>query len=382
MISRRAFLQTSLASGLISVAPRLAVAAAPGDERFVFIILRGGMDGLDIVQPYGDPHLARLRPGLAKTPDSGLIDLDGFFGLTSDLKGLGDMWSSKELAFVHAVSSPYRARSHFEAQDSLENGTASPSGAHDGWLNRFLSLMPSPGPELAADLMPTSSIVLSGANNVDRWQPNTDLRLDGDIEFFLHRLYEGHDDFAAALKRAIVSESEDLDGPASRGNTLTGSYARLAARMLSRHARIAAISVNGWDSHQNQAGILRRPTRELTDGILELRKELGPLWKKTTFVAVSEFGRTVRSNGTHGTDHGTGGLMLIGGGAVNGGRMAGPAWPGLGEGRLYEDRDLMPVDDVRRYIAWLLMGLYGAGRQQLASAVFPGLELGSDPGLL
>ncbi len=382
MISRRALLQTALASGLISVAPRLAVAAAPGDQRFVFIILRGGMDGLDIVQPYGDPNLARLRPGLAKTPDTGLLDLDGFFGLTPDLKGLGELWSSKQLAFVHAVSPPYRARSHFEAQDSLENGTASPTGAHDGWLNRFLSLMPAPSPELAADLMPTSSIVLSGTNKVDRWQPNTDLRLDADIEFFLHKLYEGHDDFATALNRAIISESEDLDGPAGRGNTVTGSYARLAAAMLSRHARIAAISVNGWDSHQNQAGILRRPTRELADGILELRKSLGPLWKKTTFVAVSEFGRTVRSNGTAGTDHGTGGLMLIGGGAVNGGRMTGPAWPGLGDGRLYEDRDLMPADDVRRYIAWLLMGLYGAGRQQLASAVFPGLELGNDPGLL
>ncbi len=382
MISRRAFLQTSLASGLISIAPRLAVAAAPGDNRFVFIILRGGMDGLDIVQPYGDPDLARLRPGLAKTPDTGLIDLNGFFGLTPDLRDLADMWTSKELAFVHAVSSPYRARSHFEAQDSLENGTASPSGAHDGWLNRFLSLLPSPGPEFAADLMPTSSLVLSGANKVDRWQPNTDLRLDGDIEFFLHKLYEGHDDFAAAFKQAIISESEDIDGTAGHGKTVTGSYARLAARMLSRHARIAAISVTGWDSHQNQAGILRQPTHQLADGILELKKELGPLWKKTTFVAVSEFGRTVRINGTLGTDHGTGGLMLIGGGAINGGRMVGPAWPGLGDGHLYEDRDLKPVDDVRRYIAWLLMGLYGAGREQLASAVFPGLEVGNDPALL
>jgi uncharacterized protein (DUF1501 family) len=152
--------------------------------------------------------------------------------------------------------------------------------------------------------------------------------------------------------------------------------------MLAGKARIAAISVTGWDSHQSQAGALRRPTRELADGILTLKGELGPLWKKTTFVAVSEFGRTVRSNGTKGTDHGTGGLMLIGGGAIRGGRMVGPAWPGLGDGRLYEDRDLMPTDDVRRYMAWLLMGLYGASREPLVATVFPGLDIGSDPGLL
>jgi uncharacterized protein (DUF1501 family) len=113
-----------------------------------------------------------------------------------------------------------------------------------------------------------------------------------------------------------------------------------------------------------------------------LKKELGSLWTKTTFVAVSEFGRTVRTNGTNGTDHGTGGLMMIGGGAVAGGRMAGPAWPGLGEGRLYEDRDLMPTDDVRRYVAWLLMGLFGVAREPLLASVFPGLDLGVDPGLV
>ena len=382
MITRRTFLQLSTTSGLVAFGPRLSLASAPGDNRFVFIILRGGMDGLDMVQPYGDPALMTRRPELVATADNGLVDLDGFFGLSPKLKGLADLWSARELTFAHAVSSPYRSRSHFEAQDTLENGTGSATGAHDGWLNRFLSLLSGRSVETAIDLMPSSSLVMAGKNKVDRWLPNADLKLGAEMEFFLDRIYQGHNDFEDALKQAKISESEDIDGPQRRGKTVTGGYAKLAAKMLRNRARIAAISINGWDSHQNQEGLLHRPTQELTDGILTLKQELGPVWKKTVFVAVSEFGRTVRSNGTRGTDHGTGGLMMIGGGAVNGGRMSGPAWPGLGEGQLYEDRDLMPKDDVRRYIAWLLMGQYGARAADLSSTVFPGLDVGSDPHLI
>jgi uncharacterized protein (DUF1501 family) len=382
MFSRRNFLKLSVASGLVAVAPGLSVAAAPGDNRFVFIILRGGLDGLAAVQPYGDPALAVLRPELARTPANGLIDLDGFFGLAQEFSGLADLWRQKELVLVHAVSSPYRARSHFEGQDTLENGTDSAGGARDGWLNRFLSLVPASDVDFAADLMPSSSLVLAGSNRVSRWEPTADLKLAGDAEFFLRQLYRDHPDFTEALDRAIISEAGDIDGPERRGETKSGGYAKLAAKMLSARARIAALSISGWDTHQNQAAVLRRPARELTDAVATLKTELGPLWKKTTFVAVSEFGRTVRQNGTRGTDHGTGGVMWVGGGAVNGGRMAGPSWPGLGEGRLYENRDLMPVDDVRRYLAWLLMSLFGTTRDQIATSVFPGVDIGSDPRLL
>ena len=382
MITRRELLRLSLASGLVSFGPRLSLASAPGDNRFVFVMLRGGMDGLDMVQPYGDPRLAELRPGLAATPADGLIDLDGFFGLSPKLRDLAKLWSARELAFVHAVSSPYRSRSHFEAQDTLENGTGSATGAHDGWLNRFLSLLSDRRFDTAVDLMPNASLVMSGPNKVDRWLPNADLKLDAEMEYFLTRLYQGHSDFEDALQKAKLSEAEDIDGPARRGRTVTGGYAKLAAKMLRNRARIAAISVQGWDSHQNQEGLLRRPTRELADGILTLKEELGPVWRKTTLVAVSEFGRTARINGTGGTDHGTGGLMLIAGGAINGGRMAGPRWPGLGEGQLYEDRDLLPGDDVRRYLAWLLKASYGVRDADLTSAVFPGLDMGSDPRLV
>jgi len=382
MITRRGLLRLSLASGLVSLGPRLSLAGAPGDNRFVFIMLRGGMDGLDMVQPYGDPLLAKLRPGLASTPADGLTDLDGFFALTPKLKELAPLWSAKELAFVHAVSSPYRARSHFEAQDTLENGTGSATGAHDGWLNRFLSLLADRRFDTAVDLMPNASLVMSGNNRVDRWLPNADLKLDGELAFFLGRIYQGHSDFENALTQAYASEAEDIDGPARRGRTLTGGYAKLAAKMLRGRARIAALAVRGWDSHQNQQGLLKRPTKELSDGILTLKEELGPVWQKTTLVAVSEFGRAVRINGTDGTDHGTGGLMMIAGGAVNGGRMAGPKWPGLGESQLYENRDLMPVDDVRRYLAWVLKALYGARDADLTARVFPGLDMGSDPRLV
>ena len=126
---------------------------------------------------------------------------------------------------------------------------------------------------------------------------------------------------------------------------------------------------------------MRRALSALSSGILRLQSDLGPVWGRTTVLVMTEFGRTAFENGSRGTDHGTGGTMILAGGAVKGGQVWGD-WPGLAEAQLLDRRDLMPTRDVRAYAAWTLHGLFGTGRGALSSVVFPGLDMGSDPGLL
>jgi uncharacterized protein (DUF1501 family) len=157
--------------------------------------------------------------------------------------------------------------------------------------------------------------------------------------------------------------------------------AAFAAERLVDDTRIAAFSLGGWDTHRRQDNALPRALGQLADAILTLQTGLGPVWAKTAVIAMTEFGRTVRENGTQGTDHGTGGAMVLAGGAVRGGRVLG-RWPGLDEADLYDRRDLLPTGDVRDYAAWALRSAFGIERAVLEGQVFPGLSLGADPGLL
>ena len=157
--------------------------------------------------------------------------------------------------------------------------------------------------------------------------------------------------------------------------------ARFAADRLRADTRIAAWSINGFDTHSNQARQLPRTLADLSDNILALREALGPVWGKTAVVAMTEFGRTARANGTKGTDHGTGGAMLFAGGALRGGQVV-RDWPGLAEADLYDRRDLMPTRDVRAHAGWMMRQLFGLEAGLIERTVFPGVELGPDPKLI
>lgn len=157
--------------------------------------------------------------------------------------------------------------------------------------------------------------------------------------------------------------------------------ARFTADRLNRETRIATFSISGWDTHAAQANTLKRALTQLSEAILTLRDELGRNWDTTTVMAMTEFGRTARENGSAGTDHGTGGAMLVAGGAVRGGRVLGE-WPGLAEGDLYAGRDLMPVRDIRAYAAWAMHQKFGIAKSTLEGAIFPGLDMGGNPRLL
>jgi uncharacterized protein (DUF1501 family) len=382
-MERRLFLRSlgvfgcSLAAHPLTTTLTLAEGSpALGENRLVVIILRGAMDGLDVLQPKGDAGYSAARPTLV----SPATDLDGFFALNNNLSGLLPLWQAGEMGFVHATSTPYRdKRSHFDGQDMLEAGTGTDIDAgkqRDGWLNRLLQALPGAGSETAWAVGREAMPILAGRADTRSWAPDQALRISPAAEALLQHVY--HDD---PLFREAGAQAFELseDGPEPRDADVIVNF---AAERLRDTARIAAFSLNGWDTHKGQIGGLRRPLGQLQQAILNLRDKLGPeVWGKTVVLAMTEFGRTVRENGTKGTDHGTGGAMLYAGGAVQGGKVLGQ-WPGLAEADLYDRRDLLPTSDVRDWAAQALQGLYGLDRSFLETSVFPGLSMDAPASLI
>lgn len=391
MLSRRLFLKSTALIGCSAAAhPMLSsmtFAAASGENRLVVIILRGAMDGLDVFQPYGDPALRQLRKTLSGGPDKGAQDLDGFFALHPSLAPLMPLWRAGELAFAPAVSTPYRdKRSHFDGQDMLEAGTGTDvetRSQRDGWLNRLLQTMPGVQSDTAYSVGLEDMRILDGAAPAKSWSPQTRFKLSAQGQRLLAHVW--HDDplFRPAGEQAIEIINDDLariepaEGPARDAQAL----ARFTADRLNRETRIASFSISGWDSHARQGPVIDRALQRLGTAILTLRADLGANWSRTTVLAMTEFGRTVRENGTGGTDHGTGGAMLVAGGNIRGGRAIG-CWPGLAEGDLYAGRDLMPLRDIRAHAAWAMRDLFDIPRDVLERSVFPGLDMGENPRIL
>ncbi|WP_370301177.1 DUF1501 domain-containing protein, partial [Pseudooceanicola sp.] len=322
---------------------------------------------------------------------------DGRFALHPALGALAPLGRAGELSFVHAVSTPYRdKRSHFDGQDLLEAGTASLSGVRDGWLNRMLSKVPGIEARTAFAIGHGEMKVLSGPVPVSDWSPEADLVLTPQAVRLAEMMMEDDPAFHAALSEALMLSSGGETGAMTETEVDSGmmalpapmrgkahlKVAEFAAEQLRGDTRIASFSINGWDTHNRQDKAIQPALQRLADTVLGLQAGLGAeIWGKTAIVAMTEFGRTARVNGTGGTEHGTGGVMLLAGGAIRGGKVYGD-WPGLAEADLYARRDLMPTNDVRAPAAWIMRGLAGLDRTLLEQAVFPGLDMGRDPGLL
>lgn len=390
MLNRRGFLRGSALLGCSLAAhplmTRVTFASAPGENRLVVIILRGAMDGLDVFQPYGDPMLAKIRRTISVGPQQGAFDLDGFYALHPALEMLLPLWKSGELAFAQAVSTPYRdKRSHFDGQDVLEAGSGNDLPEIQrvgGWLNRLLQVMPGATSETAYSVGTDEMKILSGKIRAKSWSPDADLALSAQAQLLLEQIY--HED---PIFRDAAADAGELGGGKMGDFSAKGptgdvqALARFAASRLNGESRVAAYSITGWDTHAQQKGVLSRALARLGDSILALRDELGANWQRTTVMAMTEFGRTARENGSGGTDHGTAGALLMAGGAIHGGKAYGD-WPGLGEGQLYADRDLMPLRDIRAYSGWAMHNLFGVSRSDLETRIFPGLDLGDDPRFL
>ena len=387
-LTRRDILKRSALIGCCAAASPLltplSLAAAPWEGRLVVIILRGGMDGLDVVQPWGAPEYAEVRSSLKAGPSHGAHDLDGFFALHPALGPLMPLWARQELGFVHAVATPYRdKRSHFDGQNLLEAGTDSLGGARDGWLNRILQVMPGVSGRTAFAIGNGEMNLLAGRAPVADWTPDAHLTMSPQAARLAELVMQQDPAFHAALSEAMMLSETEADGMSKPGRGKAHiKIAEFAAAQLRGETRVASFSINGWDTHNRQARSLPRALSRLSDTILTLQNGLGQgLWQNTAIVAMTEFGRTVRENGTGGTDHGTGGAMVLAGGAIRGGRVWGD-WPGLAEADLYDRRDLMPTQDVRAPAAWVMRAMTGLDRAVLESAVFPGLQMGVDPGIL
>jgi len=377
----------------------MTFAQAPWENRLAVIILRGGMDGLGALPPIEDPGYAALRPTLSINPGA---PLDFGFALHPSLEPLRPLWASGDLAFLPAVSTPYRdRRSHFDGQDILEAGTSGdvgPSARRAGWLSRLLAEVPGLSADTAFAVGRDKPLILTGPFAGRSWSPATRLDLSPQSRLLLELVYADDPAFHAASGAALelaqaLGVSEDIGSfaemsqmqmenrAAQRRADGAKEIARFAAARLREDTRIAAFSLDGWDTHRGQGSNLSQALKRLSDAILTLRDDLGPIWDKTAVLAMTEFGRTAAENGTGGTDHGTGGLMIAAGGAVRGGKLYG-RWPGLDESDLYQRRDLAPTGDVRRYSAWAMADLFGFDRALLEGVAFPGLEMGTNPRLM
>ncbi|WP_176082982.1 DUF1501 domain-containing protein [Martelella sp. HB161492] len=372
--SRRAFLTGACSLAALPLTSRFALAKGPGENRFVAIVLRGAMDGLDLVQPYGDARLFSLRPELALTPDKGLLDLDGRFGLHPAAKELFPLFKAQELSFVHSVSTPYRnQRSHFDGQDILETGGNSHAES-SGWLNRAVGLVRG-GDIRAIDVATGADLILQGDSPAEIWSPHDSVGMSGDEIAMLQHLFSDEQDFATAFQQALDADQNTRStfGKRKPGASTTG-LARMAGGFLKTDYRMAAFSVLGWDTHIDQTRQFASATDTLASAIVTLRQAMGEdAWRHTAVVASTEFGRTARQNGTGGTDHGTGSCAILAGGAIPGGRVI-TDWPGLKDGDLLDDRDLKPTADIREIFALMLNRQFGISRNALASTVFPGLS--------
>ncbi|MFT4150353.1 MAG: DUF1501 domain-containing protein [Paracoccaceae bacterium] len=381
LLSRREFLIGCSVAASPLLTP-VTFAAAPGENRLVVIVLRGAMDGMDVLRPVGDPALLALRPGLAAGAAADPLVLDGFYALHPALSGLMPLWQKGELGFATAVATPYRTRSHFEAQDALESGTGDADGptaapAGDGWLNRAVGRLGGFDADTAVMIGQEPMLIMEGAAPVRHWLPVDESRMSDQGESLLMRLYDADPAFAAAWAetQALRDETTDRKQPGEKD-----PLGRYVAERLNAESRIATFSVAGWDTHHNQTGALPKRLGPLADLLLTLRSELGRHWAHTAVIALTEFGRTAHENGTGGTDHGTGGTAILAGGALKGGKVWGQ-WPGLDEASLLDRRDLMPTSDVRGYAARMLHEMFGIGQGDLEAAVFPGLSMQEMPQL-
>jgi uncharacterized protein (DUF1501 family) len=371
MFDRRTFLTGSAAALALLGAPGLAVAQAATDRRFVFVIQRGAADGLGTLAPTGDPAFAGVRGAFAEDLAGG-SRIGDFFTLHPNLAETARLHAAGEALFVHAVSSPYRERSHFDGQNVLETGGNAAYALRDGWMNRLLGLLPAAG-QRAIAVSATVPVVLRGAHEVASYAPSALPDASDDLLTRVAALYEGDAELHSAWAQAMQTRETagDLGAGGGRNAAATGA---LAARLLAGEAgaRLAVIETGGWDTHANQRGRLGFQLRGLDGLIGALKAGLGADWATTLVLVATEFGRTAAPNGTGGTDHGTGAMAMLLGGAVAGGRVIAD-WPGLGQAALHEGRDLRPTMDLDALIASAVAQHYRLDHARTARALFPNL---------
>lgn len=396
--TRRALLLRSAALFAWAYLPRIARAEGR-DPRFLAIVLRGGLDGLAVVAPVGDPDWRKLRGDKALTLDgqSPALPLDDFFALNSAMPNLHRLYRAGQALFVHAAATPYRERSHFDGQDVLESGLPGPGAIDTGWLNRALTALAPGGSAAGADrqafaIGPITPLVMRGPAPVLSWMPPRLAPVSDETVMRLLELYRHTDPaFAAVLEKRIgiaaIAHAGGMDAKPADGSPAvqTGGIAQVrsyfaeaagaAAKFLARPdgPRVGALAFDGWDTHVNEGAVKGRLADLLgaLDGaIAAIETHMGAAWPETVVALVTEFGRTAYINGNDGTDHGTATAALFAGGALKGGRVLAD-WPGLREADLHDKRDLKPTTDLRSVLKGLLRDHLRVDERHLEATVFP-----------
>ena len=384
MNTRRELLRRALAATALLPWARLSLAQAPAAAdapRFVFVILRGGLDGLTAAPVVGDPAFAEARGALGQFAGDPL-PLHGPFALNPLLPQLHALYGRGEMALLHAVGLPYRERSHFDAQQVLESGGSRPHQITTGWLGRALATRGGNAPAIKAVALETAvPLVLRGPVDVDTWAPSTLPEPGTELVARLEMLYRDDPALAQALARARGLRAEPgmadgMSGRAGAGRNAAQALAAKAAEFLQRGSQVAVLEMGGWDSHANQAapnGATSNNLRTLDAALAALHQGLqaGGLWQRSVVLVATEFGRQVSINGTQGTDHGSGGAAFLLGGAVRGGQVFAD-WPGLDPKDRFEGRDLRTTTDLRAVWRNILGQHLQVPLAALDAAVLPG----------
>jgi uncharacterized protein (DUF1501 family) len=361
---------------------------ASTNRTMVVVFMRGGMDGLSIIVPAGDANLKKARPNIV-VPDAALLPGDARFGLHPALAPLHPFWQAGQMAAVHAVASPDVSRSHFQAQDCLERGTAT-TAVHTGWLDRALTAL-GPGTTFRAvaeaDATPRSlvggesKLVLDGIEQFALSAPNNSVR--DKTMAALEALYTGFEHPAVDHAMTTLKALNQARQIASQRYTPVKAYPgggfgdRLkdVARLIKAKVglRLATIDLGGWDMHTGlgnvNGGDMRNSLNGLANALSAFATDLGPDLDNVTLVTMTEFGRRVNENGNAGTDHGHGSLMMLLGGGLNGGAVHGK-WPGLAPGAL-DNGDLAGANDYRDVLGEVLDRGFGVAD---VKKVFPDHE--------
>jgi uncharacterized protein (DUF1501 family) len=375
LVSRRAMLGMSAGFFAWAFAPRTAEAEV-NQKRLLIVVLRGGLDGLHVAPPTADPFYFALRGSCVPAQ---LENVDATFSLNAEMTNFLRMFRQGNAALVHGVAPPLRIRSHFECQDNLESGLPGGGRTRSGWLNRLLSELQRGNPVQAPEGLEVGPkpLILQGPAPVLSWGvnniPRSDwTKLNTGVETVLRASAPGYH----ALLQAGIRTDELARGINDALAPTTSSWRnafRGAGRLLASPTgpRIAALTLSAWDTHEGQVFGLSRDLATLDQGLGDLEQVMGASWGQTVVVCVTEFGRTVRVNGTAGTDHGVGTVAFLAGGAVLGNKIHTRNWASLAPPDLQDGRDLRATIDTRALFKGVLQEHLGLDNALLSRNVFP-----------
>ena len=354
--------------------PALAARGGASERKLVFVLLRGAADGLSLMAPVGDPQFGSVRGELAE--EDGRHPIDSFFSLHPGLATIASLARERQTLLFHAVGLSHASRSHFDAQNLLETGGSTPYGERTGVLNRLLPLADARPSGLA--LSHAIPPALIGPNASSSFSPLGPDRFDADLYDRIGGMYDGAmPHLGRTWREAVATRKAGGDFGAGTG-TEPENLGQLAAGFLTQAdgPQVLMIESLGWDTHSNQRRRLDGLTRSLDGMIASLKKHLGPAWRDTLVIVASEFGRTVRANGSSGSDHGTANaLFALGGALPRTGIIA--DWPGLATSSLHEGRDLRttrPVEAVLAALAGAHFAVEPGDAARLLYPALPGLE--------